>query len=293
MILNGDDTLRNDKGDVTGSFHNAVYSLAGGISHELLPGLWVGALYRGVQEQFDVEIRNLSQVDLGVTYDLPMFPLGLGLTTQDVAVAQFKEFKAGMTFKALDGALVVSADTFYPDTYIRGGAEIGFGQGGQRFSLRAGFQQDAYVNHIGGLTAGVGFKTAPNQGLSYLIDYSYVPFGLFGSIHQFGLTLQFAGPGPRGVPVNLTYLVMEGDRLEVAWQPPVKGDPTGYNVYRLETWGGRVKLNELPLTDPTQTLRHVDRSRAYRLAVTGVYPDGESELSVPLIIPAVVVPKKP
>ncbi len=62
----------------------------------------------------------------------------------------------------------------------------------------------------------------------------------------------------------------------------------GYNLYRLDPVdpSRRTKMNQKPLGANFQVLRNFDPDKAYKVGVTTLYEDGESDLSQPLLLKA-------
>jgi adhesin/invasin len=92
--------------------------------------------------------------------------------------------------------------------------------------------------------------------------------------------------GPADAPRSVT-AVPQVDIIVVSWQPPTRGTPVGYHVYRqtvdLTTFqpiGGVERLT----TDPVRTTIYEDRTaqrdRAYIYSVSAVYSDGRESVRI-------------
>ncbi len=290
-LLNDSQVTRDASGNDIGSIQSSIYSLSGGLSHRFVDGLWGGVQFRGVREQFGSVTKELSEIDAGLIYDLDEKPISLGFTTRDIMVSGFQEYTLGAVYRAMGGLLNFSVDGIFPDSVVRAGAEYVIKQNGHRLALRAGFMQDAFINDLGGMTAGVGVKTAPMSGILYGLDYSYVPFGFFGAVHQFSVTFEFAALKPTKVSKNLRYELVDDGRVLVLWDAPGAGAPLGYNLYRIDSDepNGRVKLNKDLLAKREQVLKNAKLKKRYVLAVAAVYQDGEAEMSPSIDLPPNVV----
>jgi len=92
--------------------------------------------------------------------------------------------------------------------------------------------------------------------------------------------------GPADAPRSVT-AVPQVDIIVVSWQPPTRGTPVGYHVYRqtvdlitFQPIGGVERLT----TDPVRTTIYEDRTaqrdRAYIYSVSAVYSDGRESVRI-------------
>jgi hypothetical protein len=101
-------------------------------------------------------------------------------------------FSLGTSFRASD-ALLLAADGILPNDnnpYFAAGAELkqDFRQGFTTF-LRIGYQSLDSSSGLGGFA---GFSAGAGVTFSHVrIDYAWVPFGILGNTHRFGLSLRF------------------------------------------------------------------------------------------------------
>ncbi len=98
-----------------------------------------------------------------------------------------------------------------------------------------------------------------------------------------------AGPvplGPADAPRSVS-AVPQVDMIVVSWQPPLRGTPSGYNVYRqavdtvtFQPIGGIETLAPSPVRTTIYEDRTAQRDRAYIYLVSAVYPDGRESVKI-------------
>ncbi len=98
-----------------------------------------------------------------------------------------------------------------------------------------------------------------------------------------------AGPvplGPADAPRSVS-AVPQVDMIVVSWQPPLRGTPSGYNVYRqavdtvtFQPIGGIETLTPSPVRTTIYEDRTAQRDRAYIYLVSAVYPDGKESVKI-------------
>ncbi len=98
-----------------------------------------------------------------------------------------------------------------------------------------------------------------------------------------------AGPvplGPADAPRSVS-AVPQVDMIVVSWQPPSRGTPSGYNVYRqavdtvtFQPIGGIETLTPSPVRTTIYEDRTAQRDRAYIYLVSAVYPDGKESVKI-------------
>ncbi|MCS3918211.1 Ig-like domain-containing protein [Fervidibacter sacchari] len=98
-----------------------------------------------------------------------------------------------------------------------------------------------------------------------------------------------AGPvplGPADAPRSVS-AVPQVDIVVVSWQPPTRGTPVGYYVYRqtvdlvnFQPVGGIERLTAEPVRTTIYEDKTAQRDRAYIYSVSAVYPDGRESVRI-------------
>ncbi|MEJ7613082.1 MAG: Ig-like domain-containing protein, partial [Candidatus Fervidibacter sacchari] len=93
-------------------------------------------------------------------------------------------------------------------------------------------------------------------------------------------------PGPADAPRSVS-AVPQVDIVVVSWQPPTRGTPVGYYVYRqtvdlvnFQPVGGIERLTAEPVRTTIYEDKTAQRDRAYIYSVSAVYPDGRESVRI-------------
>jgi len=166
--------------DIGSHFDTGIYGMALGMSiTNFGPEVKYGGagLHRTVPDTIDVDER-LSRV----TKEFPL-PLTFRLGVKNDVMGKESEFIQSDVHRltlAADGVNAIDYTVYGSVGMEYGYREFGFVRGGMRLG-----------HDTAGMSAGGGLRYSINQGLTLLIDYAFVDYGILEITHQFSLSVEF------------------------------------------------------------------------------------------------------
>ncbi len=206
----------------TGKFSD--FDLVGTVGYGERIGSWAwGASVKLIHLNIDGTTANGRALDLGFQYHSPNpdLPISLGIMAANFGPGiEFGDRSEDLPFLTRGGVTVdfytlldVALRTHLDFEYLINSSELGLKLGMEydltdEVALRLGY--DGNLGDIdNGLTAGFGFAFGENIGL----DYAYIPYGVFGDLHQVAFNYRLGTP-ERPVADVAPPVMVEVDEVE-------------------------------------------------------------------------------
>lgn len=248
----------------------------------------VGATIKIINQKIAAEEGWIPALDIGILTNTNVKGFDIGLVFQNVSFMQMNQvqgapnaplplnLKFGLAYKA---ARVFTPESDARDKFVLGidgvlpiqpanmpfkihvGMEYAINIADNVIKPRVGYRLNGqnFISDLGalaGLTAGFGYSRN-FDGVDLGIDYAFIPFGILGDSHRFGLTINVGQPTPTPTPLpikppKVVKLKSEAKKIWVQWSVDAKEKDNkfvkGYNVYMSYKPGGQYyKLNKTPL----------------------------------------------
>ena len=173
-------TMQGVSFDIGSNFDTGIYGMLLGMSiTNFGPEVSYGGagLHRTVPDTIDVDER-LSRV----TKDFPL-PLTFRLGVKNDVIGKDSEFIVSEGHRltlAVDGINAIDYTVYGSMGMEYGYREFGFVRAGMRMG-----------HDTAGMSAGGGLRYPLNKGLTLLVDYAFVDYGILEQTHQFSISVEF------------------------------------------------------------------------------------------------------
>lgn len=157
-----------------------------------------GIKMRSTLEKNDDQLSQGFSVDLGMLWSNPSESSRAGMTLQNIggSIAGFRQplgVRAGLSqdWKLGTGMLTGAVEAIgHVDSNVKlsAGLELKKPMGIHEVMLRTGYRFNQDLGALAGLSAGVGYGLWTPR-VAIMMDYSFSPQGLLGSVHRMSLTL--------------------------------------------------------------------------------------------------------
>lgn len=249
--------------------------------------LAVGATIKVINQKVALEEGWIPALDIGILSNTNVKGFDIGVVFQNVSFMQLNSLgkeapdaplplnlKFGLAYKlprlftpendprdkfvfAMDAILPLKPANMPFRLHV--GMEYGINLGDNFLKPRVGyrFNGQGFISDLGalaGLTAGFGLSRN-FEGVDVALDYAFIPYGILGSSHRVGLTINVGQPTATPTPMakkppKVVKLKPEKKKIWVMWSvdSKEKDKVKGYNVYMSYKPGGQYfKLSKAPV----------------------------------------------